>query len=384
MMNWMRKSGPGLLDASDAAQLSLVSAPEKLVAATVSAPKLLSDKVRFAAIGVAIFAAIAVLLSRMAGVPFGKPVDGTIPAFGVDFSVPPLAAAVGYLLLQVGCALFGRTRHPVRRLLQRMLDDYLLLVLFVVVIYIHFNIKMWVPLLNPHRYDVEYFAIDQAVRPVLDILGWIRAKVALGLPAVDLWYQVGFFSIIVVSFMGHSVGNRRWHYHNMIALLLIEMIGPLTYLIAPAVGPFIFEQGPNRLATAAELSMYDVYKQVLSGGAAWIAQHGSVAFAEPLSAMPSLHLGAATVVTYYAVRARHPILPFVLLATLWIGIESVVARWHYLVDLPVALVLAILIIWITNRLCGAKLSERRDDMGDRKSTRLNSSHIQKSRMPSSA
>jgi hypothetical protein len=140
----------------------------------------------------------------------------------------------------------------------------------------------------------------------------------------------------------------------MIGLLLIEMVGPLSYLVAPAVGPFIFEQGPNAAATSAELTMYEVYKQVLSGGAAWVSAHGGQYFAQPLAAMPSLHVGATFVIVYYSIKARQWVSPLAVLAFAWIVIESVVARWHYLIDLPVGLLLAAIVIFATNRLCRAR------------------------------
>jgi hypothetical protein len=216
---------------------------------------------------------------------------------------------------------------------------------------------MWIPVVNPALYDAQYFAVDQALRPLIDLFAWIRAWGARIIPAVDIWYQAAFFAVFVLSFLTHSIGNRRWHYHNMIGLLLIEMVGPLSYLFAPAVGPFIFEQGPNRMATTAELTMYEVYKQVLAGGGAWVSENGGHYFAQPLAAMPSLHVGATFVIVYYSVVARQWVSPLAVLAFIWIVIESVVARWHYLVDLPVGLLLAVIVIFVTNRLCRTRQAE---------------------------
>jgi hypothetical protein len=216
---------------------------------------------------------------------------------------------------------------------------------------------MWIPVVNPALYDEAYFAVDQAFRPIIDLFAWMRGLGARVIPAPDIWYQAGFFAVFVLSYLTHSIGDRRWHYHNMIGLLLIEMVGPLSYLFAPAVGPFIFEQGPNPLATNAELTMYEVYKQVLSGGAAWVSAHGGHYFAQPLAAMPSLHVGATFVIVYYAVKARQWVSPLAVLAFAWIVIESVVARWHYLIDLPVGLLLAAGVIFVTNRLCRPRQME---------------------------
>lgn len=304
------------------------------------------------------FFAIALVIARIWGIDFTFPRPGKIPGLDANYWAPPGIAAIAYLVIQLaGRQLIRRNRPSWAAFGRRLFDDYYLLALFIFVIYVHFNIKMWIPVVNPALYDAQYFAVDQALRPLIDLFAWIRAWGARIIPAVDIWYQAAFFAVFVLSFLTHSIGNRRWHYHNMIGLLLIEMVGPLSYLFAPAVGPFIFEQGPNRMATTAELTMYEVYKQVLAGGGAWVSENGGHYFAQPLAAMPSLHVGATFVIVYYSVVARQWVSPLAVLAFIWIVIESVVARWHYLVDLPVGLLLAVIVIFVTNRLCRTRQAE---------------------------
>jgi hypothetical protein len=297
------------------------------------------------------FVAVGLLISEITGIPFTVPQPGKIPGLDANYWTPPIIAIASYLVLQLAARALSAEKRSWRDFARHGVQDYFLLGLFILVIYVHFNIKMWVPVINPRLYDHDYFAIDQALRPIIDLFVFLRQGVARVLPAVDIWYQAAFFAIFVLSFLAHSMGRRRWHYHNMVGLLLIEIVGPLTYLIAPAVGPFIYEQGPNALATNAELAMYDVYRQVQEGGAAWIAQHGGQYFAEPLAAMPSLHVGASFVIVYYAFRARLWVAPLIALTFFWIFIESVVARWHYLIDLPAGLLLAAAVIAVTNHLC---------------------------------
>lgn len=297
------------------------------------------------------FVAVALIISAITGIPFTAPQPGNIPGMKTNYWVPPIAAALGYLLLQFLAGLFGAEKRTWREAASHAVDDYLLLGLFILVIYVHFNIKMWVPVINPNLYDQDYFAIDQAMRPLIDSFFFIRGKIAQVLPAADVWYQLAFFSVFVLSFLSHSLGRRRWHYQNMIALLLLEMAGPLSYLIRPALGPFLYERGANAAATDAELRMYDVYLQVHAGGAAWIGEHGGRFFTQPLAAMPSLHVGASFIIAYYAVKARLWVAPVTVLAFLWIFIESVVSRWHYLIDLPMGLLLAMVMIFLANHIC---------------------------------
>jgi mitochondrial fission protein ELM1 len=307
----------------------------------------------------AIFAAVVLCISMVIGARLTLPGSGKIPGLETNYWIPPVAAIVGYLFLQSATRYVGAHRRSWREISRHALDDYLLLFLFLLVVCIHFNLKMWIPLINPGLYDQDYFAIDQAARPVLGFLGELRSAIAQVLPAVDIWYQAAFFSVFVLSFLSHALGDRRFHYHNMMALLLIETVGPLTYLIAPALGPFIFEHGPSAAATSAQLHMRDEYMKALQGGASWINAHGSEYFAQPLAAMPSLHVGAAFIILYYSARARSWMMPLAMLAFGWIFIESVVARWHYLIDLPAGLLLAAAVIAVTNRLCERSIGARR-------------------------
>jgi uncharacterized protein len=318
----------------------------------------------------AIFIALALCIAMVIGTQFAVPRSGKIPGLDISYWVPPLVAIAGYLCLQCASRLVRTQKPSWREIAHRALDDYFLLFLFLLVICVHFNLKMWIPLINSAQYDQDYFAIDQAARPVIVFFAALRSRIAQILPATDMWYQAAFFSVFVLSFLSHALGHRRFHYHNMMALLLIETVGPLTYLIAPALGPFIFEHGPSAAATTAELRMYDAYQQVLQGGANWINAHGSEYFAKPLSAMPSLHVGAAFIIFYYSVRARSWVASLALVSFCWIFIESVVARWHYLVDLPAGLLLAIIVIALTNYVCEGKTGARRRKSASAKAERL--------------
>ncbi|HEX6120900.1 MAG TPA: ELM1/GtrOC1 family putative glycosyltransferase [Dongiaceae bacterium] len=296
------------------------------------------------------FLVIAIGISAVAHTHFTVPQSGNIPGLRINFWIPPIAAAAGYLLLQCATRYVGPMRPSWRTIAERAVGDYLLLGLFILVIYIHFNIKMWIPVVNPRLYDQDYFAVDQAASSVIVLFDDLRGLLARILPGADLWYQAAFFAVFVLSFVSHALGRRRFHYHNMTALLLIESVGPLTYLIAPAVGPFIYQHGQSALATTAQLRMYGVYESARAGGAAWMQDHGGQFFADPLAAMPSLHVAASFIIAYYAVKARLWVAPVAVFAFCWIFIESVAARWHYLADLPAGMALAIAVIVVTNYL----------------------------------
>jgi hypothetical protein len=48
-----------------------------------------------------------------------------------------------------------------------------------------------------------------------------------------------------------------------------------------------------------------------------------------------------------------------ILFALWIFIDSVVSRWHYLIDLPPGILLAVVSITIANRVCSGGLAAER-------------------------
>jgi hypothetical protein len=300
------------------------------------------------------FAALADVLRRAIGASFVWP-RGRSPALGVNFSIPVFAALAGYALLQVGHRLARRGRERRSAWIARIGVDLYMLALFVVVLYVHFHIKMWVPLLNPKLYDAAYFAIDERLGFLIQDMRSIRASIATVLPAADIWYELAFFSMFSLSFWFHAASRRRWHHHNMVAITLTELLGPLFYLLAPAVGPFLYQQGDNARATATQLRMYGEYQSVQAMGVGWLADHGAGYFTAPVAAMPSLHFAATFVLAYYAVRARLVIAPVIIAALCWIAIESVVSRWHYLVDLPAGLLVALAAIGLANRICRHRL-----------------------------
>jgi hypothetical protein len=67
--------------------------------------------------------------------------------------------------------------------------------------------------------------------------------------------------------------------------------------------------------------------------------------------MPSLHIAHAAVMTWYMHKSRLIVRWPFLAILLFILVESVVSRWHYLVDAPAGLAVAAAAILIANRIC---------------------------------
>lgn len=307
----------------------------------------------FVVMGLAVlcFAAAGFGLSRMIGAAFVAPTERVSMAIGVHYFYPFAIGVAGYLLLQVVTQAMGRARYGMAERLRHVLADGFFLALFAAVIYVHFHIKMWIPLINPHTYDAVLYAADGYFSGLLDALGRFRAAIAEAAPSADYFYQGGFLAMFALSLWGHAIGDRRWHFHSMCALLLLEMIGAFTYLIMPAVGPFIYENGGNAAATEAQQGMLAAFRMVQKDGTSWLVEHGGDYFTGPPAAMPSLHIAGAMIMAWYVVAARSPLAPVMVVLSLWIAVESVASRWHYLADLPPGLALGGLAIVLANVIC---------------------------------
>ena len=255
-----------------------------------------------AAIGVFLLAAIGI--SEATGAPFVFPTEKASPATGTHFMLPIVITAAVYLVVHAMVRLLQRGRAPIGTFIGNAAYDLFMLALFVFVMTVHFHLKMWMPIVHPHLYDAAYMQVDEDFRVIVELFTTLRNAVARLLPGTDDLYEGAFFGAFVLSFVAQSLGERRWLHHNLAAILLVEMIGPLTYLIAPAVGPFVYERGPNSVATKVQLAMYEAFQRVESGGPAWVAAHGGDYITQPLAAMPSLHVAATLVMAYYAHRAR--------------------------------------------------------------------------------
>ncbi len=297
-----------------------------------------------------LFASLAFLLSLSHGVFLPLPREPISPALGYHPALPLLVSVAGYL---GGRALQFARIDPIRRpaLLQRFWTDLAYLTLFILVTYFHFVLKLEIPIMRRPRYDELLFSLDLRCALVIAQLTALRSKIAQVLPYPDSWYQLAQMGVYVLSFWGHALGDRRWFHPWMMASLLNLMLGSLAYLLFPAIGPFLYQPGPNLLALQAEKIMAEVSKHVAEQGVPWLVQHGSEFFTSAPAAMPSLHVSIACIASYYAIRAQLKTRFMILALAAWIPLEAVVSRWHYLADVLAGVVFAGLVIGLSNRLC---------------------------------
>src|SRR5690606_38290906 len=93
-----------------------------------------------------------------------------------------------------------------------------------------------------------------------------------------------------------------------------------------------------------------VRDDIVNGGASWIAANGGTHITVGLAAMPSLHTGGSFLFLLFAWRHAQVLLPLYLPLFAFISIDAVASRWHYFIDLPAGVVLALGCAWAAARL----------------------------------
>ena len=235
-------------------------------------------------------------------------------------------------------------------LLQIAGNDLALLVIFVVVSYFHFNLKMWIPLINPALWDAEFMASDEPFRWLIDATKWISVAIHDLYPFNVRIYQTLFLAMFILSFCNLAARRDEYYPKFAVGILLVLSLGCFSYLIMPALGPFIFEPGAQELSSGSQGRMYNAYQRVQLHGVDWVNTYGGEYFTGSLAAMPSLHVAHATVMTYYMYMSRAFLYPLFLIFWVWIFIESIALRWHYVVDDIAGFAMAVGIIYIVHAL----------------------------------
>ncbi|NKB15828.1 MAG: hypothetical protein HC774_01170 [Sphingomonadales bacterium] len=69
----------------------------------------------------------------------------------------------------------------------------------------HFNIKMWMSLINPALWDDFYWQTDQMVRPLVDAAFGVHNLVDAVMPAGEHLYLFAFLAMFAGSIIVHSM-----------------------------------------------------------------------------------------------------------------------------------------------------------------------------------
>ncbi len=267
-----------------------------------------------------VFAFVAVIISQIVHLPFSLPGANALQFTGMSYAVP-FGIVGGWVLLTV----LSKRKLRVFYYLAASLA-------YSVVVIVHFNVKMWMNIINPVRWDALYWSGDQAMRPLVEGSFVLHNTIAAILPMENHLYLFAFLAMFVCSIVIHSMRCFIVFRKVIFTAMLVHVLGALSYLIMPAVGPFLYETGSNALETARQVHMLNGYQAMMAGGRPWIAAHGADNMFAAVAAMPSLHVASSAVFVYYAFRYERWLGWFYLPLFGFIMTEAVATRWHYVVD----------------------------------------------------
>ena len=271
-------------------------------------------------------------LSAWYELPIRLPAGNSANRMGVEFALPVLGIAVW-----LGCTLFAQRKTSPWR-------PPLALLCYVIVIVVHFNLKLWVPYVRPDSYDPLLWQIDQHARPLVDFCMAIRRAL---MPLLRPWSGIYLWSFMVmfyISFGYHAIRTPEVFRKLFLSALFLQGLGAIGYLLMPAVGPFIYEEGISAGINAAQQQMLAVRELSVAAGPHWLADHASANLFGGLGAMPSLHAGCSSLFLWFAWHHGRVLLPTYIPIFAFILVTAIASRWHYLIDLPVGIALARLAI----------------------------------------
>lgn len=294
--------------------------------------------------------AVMFLLSVTFQLPIVSPSENRAAFVGVHYIYP----LIGVALLGITTFLAGKRDVA--------MSFFIALPCYVAILFAHFNIKLWIPHINPVMYDDFYWKTDQMVRPIVDACDYIRENIFIFIPYESNFYMLAFIALFYTSFLYHAIKTPAHFRTLVVAVLLVQSLGALAYLVAPAIGPFIYEAGVDPTITPGQLGMLEFYRNSVAEGPAWIARHGSTHFTVGLAAMPSLHAAGAFLFFLFAWKHGRILLPLYSIILFFILVTSVASRWHYVIDVPVGIALALLCLWLAERIVVVTKEEGSDDV----------------------
>ena len=281
---------------------------------------------------------LAMILSATLGLKFNLPSGDRAEFVGIHYLYPLIGVALW------GCvAAFGQRKNLAMTFL-------VALPCYALVMICHFNIKLWAHLINPTLWDSVFWQLDVALHPIVDACMAIRRALAPVIPLEANFYMTAFIGMFYLSFCFHAVRDPHNFRTLFLAALIFQGLGALSYLVMPALGPFLYEQGVEPLQTFGQQGMLGDYHDMMAQGPAWVAANGSAHFTVGVGAMPSLHTGGSFLFLLFAWRYAKVLVPLYLMLFGFIVIDSIANRWHYLIDVPVGMLLALSCAWIAHKL----------------------------------
>lgn len=277
---------------------------------------------------------IMLLLSMIFDLPILYPSGERAGFVGVHYIYP----LMGVGLMEIVTLFVGKRAIAFRFLIA--------LPCYAAVIFAYFNIKLWIPHINPASFDAIYWSTDQILRPIVELCIIIRRSVFFFIPYEANFYMTSYILLFYVSFLYHAIKTPKHFGKLIVAALLLQFFGTVIYLAAPAVGPFIYEAGINPMITEAQHNMLAFYSNSVANGPEFLVENGRANFTVGLAAMPSLHSASACLFFLFAWHHGKILVPLYAFVLIFILTTAVASRWHYVIDIPVGMAIA----WASYRL----------------------------------
>jgi membrane-associated phospholipid phosphatase len=225
-----------------------------------------------------------------------------------------------------------------------------LVLLVVTVCYTHLKARKLD--LNPHLFDTWLHAADNGLFALGgDFVAWVnrhnqdrtwtlvmeriymQSGLALGVP-------LG----IAFGWRGREVVRRTFA-----ALVLCYSFGAMLYVAFPALGPGFFRR--EAYSGLAWTQTYLAQNNMLRGFKALGQSHDfPVIPFSGIAAFPSLHVGIAFLGLLVAWTYVRPVAAFIAPIVVAIGISAVWFGWHYVVDFPAGILLALFCWWASGKM----------------------------------
>lgn len=200
--------------------------------------------------------------------------------------------------------------------------------------------KFWSHLKGVY-YDETYQAIDQSSAAFMQVIHGMDAF--LNIP--HIWYFSVFAKSFLVVFFILALCRKDLFIQAFSTIIHIMILGGIAYMIAPALGPFVYYQGSGELAYIQRVMLEDVHQYTIAHGNTLLMPQFRLDSA--LGAMPSLHLAHIAALNYYLFRLKKWAGFAFLPVTFYIGIYAMLTGFHYLIDLPFGLLITLLAIVYT-------------------------------------
>lgn len=292
---------------------------------------------------VGVLLVIALVLSEIINAPIRLPSAIALLFIGLTYLLPFIFIGIWILLPLPFLIYRGEFKAAVRLAFEQAGCA----VCLCAVMLLQFHIKLWAPLINPQSYDHFYEAIDRTcffwLNPLFAWRGQLHNDV------VDHLYFNLFMVMFVLSFIVHYLRGGGEFRRVFLASILVQAFGGISYLVAPALGPFIYHDGVNAHVTSVQMHLLSIHQDLVAGGTTWLREHTSENLAAGLAAMPSLHVASSFVFLYYAQRYCTWLACVYWPIFVWIVFEAMASRWHYGIDLLIGLALSCGCILLANR-----------------------------------